>query len=209
MLTDFLYRMKREGTEELIFEEAAAIRTTQGLWKGMTLKEVREIAAEVQGQYTPGLRDAINEFRGDIHQIAFSDGLAPFILYHTKWLGMEHVGVPTAIVETDTETGALHNMSLTGEAEPYDKAAEFMEYAGKIGVPLDRVAVIDDSSANVESMLLPVMQAGGLAVSFRPTDTHRKTFEKHKVPILHGNNLLRFMELVRNPNMVGHYCETF
>ncbi len=221
MLTAFLYSMKKEGSDSPILSKEDTIRTKQGLLKGMKISEIRRIAADVQEQYTQGLLDAIRGFRRDYSQAAFSDGLGPFILYHTGWNGMEFTGtipatiknpdkdLPRSISLTDFDQpafleGNFEHMILTGKTELYNKAEDMKR---RFGHNLGQVAIIDDSGANVESMLVPVRDAGGIAVGFRPTDAHRPTFAKHGIPILKGEDLRAFLEVVRDPSELSYYAE--
>ena len=209
-LTDFLYKMKK-GDNSVISKEQT-IEGKQSLLKGMTMKQIRDIADEIK--YTDGLEDTIYNFKKDgIIQTAFSDGLAPFVLYKMKKLGMDYgEGVPTIIIHDELEFMfdgrfmlEIDDIKLTGEVDKFSKFDAFKKFIDGI-YPLSRVAMIDDSGANAKSMK-EVMENGGLAVAFNPSDTHRKDFNSLSIPILKGTDLRAFGEIVLDPSKLKDYCE--
>lgn len=215
MLTDFLYRMRVKG--EPVFTKDKTIKAKQGLLAGTSLAEVREIADSVRELYTAGLLEALGEFKKkDLAQTALSDGLGPFILYHCVWNCIDNPGVVPAVVNVEGEEHVLREIDdvlltrkrdstfLTGRTMAYSKSADLQS---RFGHDLGTVAIIDDSGANVESMLVPVRDAGGIAVGFRPTDAHRAVFAEHGIPILKGQDLRAFMEVAMDPSKLREYAE--
>ncbi|HLD49107.1 MAG TPA: hypothetical protein VJB11_01985 [archaeon] len=208
-LTDFLYKMKKDDSSIITKEQT--IEGKQSLLKGMTIKEVRKMADSIP--YTDGLFDAVRIFKeNSLYQVAFSDGLWPFVCYKTKQLGMRYSeGVPTIIEENGTEKKFKKYMvnnneiKLTGKVGKFSKFDAFKNHM-KGRYSLCEAVLIDDSSANAKSMK-EVMENGGLAVAFNPTDAHRKEFNSLSIPILKGNDLRPFIEIVKFPSEIGKYCE--
>ena len=206
MYTDFFKSLKKDSGESL-FSKAETIERKQGLLKGITLGEIYNIAKGVE--LTEGLKDTITEFDlMKIQQAAFSDGLAPFVNYFTINKGMLAFVTPTRIeieeygrtreeMFNDAMIYMNHDYRLTGKTLPFDKADEFGKYIKNGGIGLNEVAAIDDSAANISRILLPVKQAGGLAVGFCPTDVDRPKFEQAEIPIITERNLLTFVYTVK------------
>ena len=214
MLADFLYRMTRKGKP--IITKQQTIEAKQYLLKGLTMRDIAEISSSVE--YNPGLEETVRAFREHgIAQTLFSDSLGPHITYQRRKLGMDAgKGVPPVIElpdGTETEYEDFHldvpDAKLTGRVLPFKKAEEFFGYVKLRGIDLSRVAVIDDSAENIESLFKPVLEAGGIAIAYNPTDTHRKKLRESSIPILKGLDLRAFAEIVLNPNesVIGRYCE--
>ena len=217
-LTDFLYKMKK-GESSVITKEQT-IEGKQSLLRGLTIKEIKQIAESIK--YSDGLEETVGWFKKDgIYQAALSDGLGPFVLYHMKKLGMDHKGFVPAVMDINGEEKPfeeymldIDGAKLTGKALKFDKGKAFFDHAkekgfvhiGDLKYRCSSVAAIDDSGANVESILLPIQEGGGIAVGYNPTDEHRKTFQKYSVPVLKGSDLRFFGEIVRNPGKIRDYC---
>jgi hypothetical protein len=210
-LTDFLYKI-RKGESSLITKEQT-IEGKQSLLRGLTIKDIKRIAESTK--YNEGLEETVSRFKKDgVYQAALSDGLGPFVMYHMNKLGMDHKGFVPAVMEIggkelpfeeymlDMEEDA----KLTGKVLKFDKGKAFFDHANEKGYPLSVVAAIDDSGANVEKILLKIQEGGGIAIGYNPSEEHRKTFQKYSVPILKGNDLRLFGEIVRDPKKLGQYC---
>lgn len=213
-LTDFLYRIKTDDGDSIITKEQT-IKGKQSLLKDLSMRQIREIAGNVE--LTPGLRDAVNEFRATgMYQAAFSDGLGPFIAYIANREGMEYWGIVPAIVESGGEIMPFDNsmiemdgVFLTGRTEKFNKSDAFFNHMKDKGYPLSSIAAIDDSGANVET-LKAIQEEGGVAIGFNPTDAHEPKFREAGIPILKQTerSLEPFREIVLNPSeeTIRNYC---
>ncbi|MBI4895736.1 MAG: hypothetical protein HY831_04560 [Candidatus Aenigmarchaeota archaeon] len=212
-LTDFLYKMKKDGFDESVITKEQTIQGKQMILGGISMGEIRSIAYEVP--WTEGLLDAVNLFRHHgLKLYGSSDGLGPFVCHQMQKLGFDDKGYVPALIDIDGDRRwfqehmlGIGDATLTGDVGKYNKAQEFFRKMEEQGIPLDRVAAIDDSGANVESLLLPIQQAGGLAVGYNPTDAHRPTFEKNSTPILRGTDLRTFSEVVLDRGTLVRNCE--
>jgi len=214
-LTDFLYRIKKPDGSGSVITKEQTIQGKQALLRGLTMKNIREIADSIE--LTPGLRDAITTFRGRaIYQVAFSDGLGPFIAYMAKKEGMNYWGVVPAIVEVEgVETAfrdtmiTFDDVKLTGKVDKFNKSEAFFSHMGAHNYSLNSIAAIDDSGTNVPA-LKKIIENGGIAIGFNPTETHEKDFREAGIPMLKQSDrsLEPFREIVLNPteNTIGKYC---
>ena len=99
------------------------------------------------------------------------------------------------------------DVKLTGKVGKFKKADAFLKHIKEKGYDLSQVAIIDDSGSNAKTMG-KVQDAGGIAVAFRPTAKHRKTFNEAGIPILRGEKLEPFVDIVLfYPEKIGEYCE--
>jgi hypothetical protein len=217
-LTDFLYKMKK-GEVSVITKEQT-IEGKQAILKGLTMKQIREISDSIE--YTPGLEEAVRAFKKDgLYQTLFSDGLGPHITHQRRKLGLDAgMGIPAIITINGGEEHyndlhlSMDDASLTGKVLTFYKATGFFSHIDSLRqnqkFPLENVAVIDDSGANVEILLLPVQKAGGIAIGFNPTEAHKPMFKKHSIPVLEQKerDLGPFIEIVQNPTeaTIGKYC---
>lgn len=207
-LSDFMYSYKILDREQLVY-------TKNTVLAGLSIRNIKEICSSIP--YSEGFSEAFDMFRmNKILQTLFSDTNGIIIDYHIRKLGFAAgKGVPP-LIEVDGREVVyspayfdVESAKLTGKMERFDKSKAFFDYLKEKNHPLNVVAVIDDSGANVESLLLPVKQAGGIAVGYNPTDAHRPTFQKYSVPILKGRHLRAFAEIVLDPreSTIGRYCE--
>ena len=60
---------------------------------------------------------------------------------------------------------------------------------------------------NIEHLLLPICQAGGIALGYNPTEVHRPIFRKYSIPILKGLDLRAFAEIIADRKKITEYCE--
>jgi hypothetical protein len=214
-LTDFLYKMKRPETDQSVITKEQTIEGKQMILGGITLGEVKAAADAVP--WAEGLEEALYllALHGrPIKVYGSSDGLGPFVCYQMQRLDFDDKGYVPALVNVDNEEKWFEaemlqrgDITLTGKVGKYDKAAAFFQKMQEGGILLSAVAAIDDSGANVESLLLPIQQAGGVAIGYNPTDAHMPTFQKHSIPILKGTNLGTFGEIVSDRSKIGQYCE--
>jgi len=219
MLTDFLYKKELQSTVYAnVSDQDAKNRTIEGkqaLLKGLTIGEVKTIADSVQN--TTGLSKAIQEIRyAAIYQVGFSDGLGPFVAYKMYQQGIEVGGIVPALVEVDGEERWLKvdnlylldraDTKLLGKVDGFKKSQEIFNYLSSYGYELPETAAIDDSVANIET-LKKIRDGGGVSVGFNVNDI--KKFEEAKIPVLRGDNLRPFAELVLDPRKINGYCETW
>lgn len=211
MLYDMYYTMQRDG--QPLIKREHIVQGRQALLKGMTMKQVREVADSVPRN--PGLDYAVDVFRrNSLYQTAFSDGLGPFVLYLMRKMGMDYGETVPAIVSFEGremlfESRMADNVILTGKVQGFDKAQAAFNHLTSQGHQLNEVAAIDDSGSNVETILAPVYNAGGVAVGYNPTDAHRPIFQKYSIPVIKGKDLRGFAEIVLNPReaTIAKYCE--
>jgi hypothetical protein len=213
-LTDFLYSMKKPGKDESVITKAQTKEGKQALLKGLSIVQIEDISEGIE--YTPGLVEAVKAFKDDeIIQLLFSDGLGPHITYQIGKLGLDAgSGVPPIVEyngkEFQYDISSHPESKLTGKIADFDKIEKFHDYLNSyLKMPLENVAVIDDSGSNVEKLHVPVRDAGGLALGFNVTDAHRPKFQENSIPIIKGENLEPFIEIVRDPRevMIARYCE--
>jgi hypothetical protein len=166
--------------------------------------------------------------RNGTFQTLFSDGLAPHIDYQLGKLGIiigdgipPLIEIPTTDIDDTDDSILIANYAtyrdhagevptdakLTGRIGKFNKIEKFFKYLEKVGMPMDRVAIIDDSGVNVEKLHRPVQEAGGIAIGFNVTDNHRPDFQKASIPIIKGTDLSPFYEIVRDPSKINQYCE--
>jgi len=211
-LTDFFYVLKRpEGNPVLTKKQV--IKGKQSLLRGLTMTDVRGTADAVQ--LTTGFREAVHEFNENkVYQSAFSDGFGPFILYMAKKEGIEYCVAAPVLVTCDGEEVLFDSSMLdidaivfTGKVGEFDKGEAFFEHIEEKGYHLENVAVIDDSSANIET-LKKVRDLGGISIAFDPNEGHEKEFREVGIPILKERDLRLFMEIVLDParSKIGRYC---
>ena len=214
MLTDFYYKIKKEGSEESLITREQIVQGKQALLKGMSLGEIKGIAHGIPK--TNGLYKAIKTFDDTgLYQVAFSDGLFPFIAYLAGYMGVDHYdGVPCYVM-IDNEKKLFEpimlgrdDVSLVGEVEKFSKANAMFAHLKSKGYDLKDIAVIDDSGSNVQTLLRPVHEAGGIAIGFNPTKTHLGKFKEAGIPVLvqEERSLEPFIEIVKNPEAIEKYC---
>lgn len=209
---------RRAAGEDIpsLITRAQLIEGKQAVLSGMNIKLISEIAASTE--YTPGLVEAVKAFReAGLYQAAFSDGFGPFVHWHTKNLGMGHAKVTPAYMDVNGDVVPFEPWMLyygtilfTGRAGEFDKAEAAFMHMAEEGYGKGVLAAIDDSGSNVELLLLPIHQNGGVAVGFNPTEAHKPVFRRHGIPILDQDepSLEPFMEIVRDPRLevMGRYC---
>lgn len=214
MLTDFLYSM-RKGDDSVITKKQT-IEGKQLILGGLTMRDIRRISDSVE--YSNGAEYAVSALsREGVHQTLFSDGLGPHITHQVSRLGMKKgKGVPPVIrlpdgsdVEYRDEHLEIDDAQLTGRVVPFDKAAEFFDYLAGRKYDMRNVAVIDDSGSNVKGLLRPVLEKGGIAIGYMPTDAHRPMFNEAGIPILKGDDLQGFYDIVMDPreSVIARNCE--
>ena len=214
-LTDFLYSMKKPGIDESIITKEQTKEGKQALLKGLSIAQIEEISEGIE--YTQGFLEAVKAFKEDgIIQVLYSDGLGPHISYQIDKLGFDAgSGVPPIVELDGYEHQYDHSFppeaKLTGKIVDFDKIERFHNFREAYygGIPVEKVAVIDDSGSNVEKLHVPIRDAGGLALGFNVTDAHRPKFQKNSIPIIKGNSLEPFIEIVRDPReiTIARYCE--
>ena len=213
LLTDLHYEMRRQDSDDPIIPMKQCREGKQAIVRGLTMKQIKEVAASIQ--YSPGLLEAIEAFkRSRLYQAAFSDGLAPFIIYHVQRLSLDYGEAAPTIVELDAEERLFENwmlerddIKLAGKAAEFDKAKKLLTHLKEQGYPLSDVAIIDDSGINIEPLLLPIHQAGGIAIGYNPTEVHKPVFRKYSIPVLKSRDLRAFAEIVADRNKLNEYCE--
>ena len=216
-LDDLAYTMKDDYGDPVITEQQ--LRAAKNyILKGLSVALIEEISGGIE--YTDGLPEAVEAFKEDeIRQTLCSDSLWPHIAFQIEKLGLDSgAGVPP--IMWDKKMGEFvydpencpKGAELTGRLKEFDKiSALFGCLRGDNGeiVPKENVAVIDDSGSSVKRVLAPVRGAGGLAVGFNVIGEDRKEFDKYSIPIIMGNSLLPFIEIVRDPSeaTMSKYCE--
>jgi hypothetical protein len=218
MLTDFLYKMKGEVYEGLSDQERKnrTIEGKQSLLRGLTIGEVKAIAGSVP--YTDGLTDAVVDIRqAGIHQVGFSDGLGPFVAYKMLRQDVDVGGIVPALLNcdgeeiwfTDNNPHLLLNYNsaqLLGKVGQFKKSEAIFEYIQKKGYQISEVAAIDDSSANTVT-LAKIRDGGGIGIGFRVNDMD--IFRLAGIPVIRGDDLGPFGEIVKDPSKIREYCETW
>lgn len=143
-----------------------------------------------------------------------SDALAPFIIYHVKRLGLDYGEAAPAMVQVGNKEMLFEawmlqrdDIRLAGGTGDFDKATPLLSHLKERGHALGGVAIIDDSAVNIERLLLPILQAGGIAIGYNPTEAHRRIFRKYSIPILKGLDLRAFAEIVIDRGKIREYCE--
>jgi hypothetical protein len=221
MYTDFFKTPSSTGEGKTIFTKSETIQRKQALLKGLTMKDVREIADRyVLPNLTPGLKEAIAKFRNmGLHQAAISDGLAPLIYYVTSRpeSKMDFAWATPAIVDVDGREEEFQrywsdrdNVVLLGKTpEGSNKNPRALMKAGEYGV--NKTAAIDDSAANIDGQLKPIQEKGGISLGFYPLKQDYEKFEAAGIPILNRDspNLLPFIEIVKDPRKINELCETW
>lgn len=218
MLTDFLYKAElRSAVYAGVSDQEAKSRTIEGkqaLLRGMTFKDVFAIAETVP--YTDGLPEAIGAIgKSGVHQVGFSDGLGPFVAYKMRQQNIEIGGIVPALVKMrdghqvyfdKNSLGMLSNrrLELLGKTSDFKKAEAIFQYLQQHGFQLPEVATIDDSAANLAT-LTKIRDAGGIAVGFNVND--RRKFEEARIPVLRGDDLHPFAEIVADRRKIREFCE--
>ena len=213
LLTDFHYKMTEHGSDRPIIMMKQLRQGKQAILRGLTMKQIKEVAQSVE--YSPGLLEAIEAFkRSSLYQVAFSDGPAPFMIYHMRRLGVDYGEAAPTMVKLDDEERLFEDwmlqrddIRLAGKSGEFDKARKLLTHLKEQGYSLSDVAIIDDSAVNIEPLLLPIYQAGGIALGYNPTEAHKPIFRKYSIPILKGQDLKAFAQIVTDRNKVNEYCE--
>jgi FMN phosphatase YigB (HAD superfamily) len=213
LLTDFHYEMTKEGSSEPVITMKQLREGKLAIIRGLTMEQIREVADSIE--YSPGLLEAIETFRQrGLYQAAFSDAPAPFIIYHVKKLGLDYGEAAPTMVQVGNEKMLFEDwmlqrddISLAGTAGEFNKAGPVLAHFREQGHSLSEVAIIDDSGVNIERLLLPISQAGGIALGYNPTEVHRPIFRKYSIPILKGLDLRAFAEIVADRKKITEYCE--
>ncbi len=213
LLTDFHYEMTRQGSDRPIITMNQLREGKQAIIRGLTMAQIKAAADAIE--YTPGLLETIENFRrSGVYQAAFSDAPAPFIIYHVKRLGLDYGQAAPTLVEVNGEEVLFEDwmlqrddIKLAGPSGGFDKKVILLSHLREKGHSLSQVAIIDDSALNIESLLLPIWQAGGIAIGYNPTEAHRPIFGKYSIPILKGRDLRAFAEIVADRNKIAEYCE--
>jgi phosphoserine phosphatase len=213
LLTDLHYEMRRQDSDNPVITMEQCRGGKQAILRGLTMKQIKEVSASIQ--YSPGLLEAVEAFkRSRLYQAAFSDGLAPLIIYHVQRLGLDYGEAAPTIVELDAEERLFENwmlerddIKLAGKTAEFDKAKKLLTHLKEQGYPLSDVAIIDDSGINIEPLLLPIHQAGGIALGYNPTEVHKPIFRKYSIPVLKSLDLRAFAEIVADRKKISDYCE--
>jgi hypothetical protein len=213
LLTDFHYEMSRQDSDRPVITMKQLREGKQAIVRGLTMKQIKEVAASIQ--YSPGLWEAIEAFRRSrLYQVAFSDGLAPFIIYHVQRMGLDYGEAAPTMVELDAEERLFEDwmlerddIRLAGKTAEFDKARKLLTHLKAQGYSLSDVAIIDDSGVNIEPLLLPIHQAGGIALGYNPTEVHKPIFRKYSIPVLKSPDLRAFAEIVADRNKLNRYGE--
>ncbi len=205
-LLEFKEAKARGDKVETALSKDAVVKIKQNLLGGLTFAAAKRIATELE--FTDGFVYSIDQFRvAGLKQTLYSDGAGMVVDSLVKHFGFASGGgVPpyVEIVEDGKPKRVLYpgyestpeTATLTGDIEKFDKAGAFFDYLKKEGIDLDQVAVIDDSGANVPTLLKPVRDAGGLAVGFNVSKAYISDFEKAGLQIIEGKDLRPFRELV-------------
>ncbi len=220
MYTDLFYGMTDGGVSVVIpkgtISKEQTIAGKQALLKGLTIGDVKRIADAVP--YNPGLVEAIEALRASgVHQAGFSDGLGPFVAYKMIDQAIEIGGIVPANVRTifDNEWFREENAELMlnwndvillGKTKPFKKGPAIFEYITRKGYSVQRVATIDDSAANLDT-LKKVKDNGGIGVGYRVNDA--KAFQEAGVPVIKGEDLRAFGEIVKDRRKIAEFCETW
>ncbi|MBI4162116.1 MAG: hypothetical protein HY513_00405 [Candidatus Aenigmarchaeota archaeon] len=217
MFTAFYNKMYKEDEKTRILTKEQTIELKQRLLKGMRMGDVNIIASRVQ--LTDGLVPVTHELESRrVYQSAFSDGLAPFVSYWMYVCGMNYGAVVPTILEEDggerlfvlASDSRLFTIDsiLTGKTLQFNKRDSIKNHYTARNIPLSDLAVIDDSEAALP-LMGEVQQAGGLSVGFNVLPGQVPKFREAGVPIIKGNSLLPFAELVLQPTEanLGRYCE--
>ena len=193
---------KAKGTSvKPALDKGAVVKIKQNLLGGLTFADAKRIA---ELEFTEGFVDAIDDFRqGGLKQTLYSDGAGMVVDNLVKRFGLNSGGGVPPYVEIEGRRvlypgydSTPDSATLIGEVEKFDKTGAFFDYLKREGIDLDQVAVIDDSGANVPTLLKPVKDAGGLAVGFNVSKAYRPDFEKAGLEIVEGKSLEPFKELV-------------
>lgn len=127
MLHDLFHKMKQDRKPRI--SRDVYLRSRQLLAKGMTMQQIRKVADVVP--YNPGVREAAKTLRiQDVHQIAFTDGLGPFVHYKLSRMVDYLESVPMLVeaagnrVYFNGEMSNRDDVVLTGETEHFDKARQ-------------------------------------------------------------------------------------
>jgi len=213
LLRDFHFEMTMEGSDKPIITMNQLRAGGQAIIRGLTMAQIREAADSIE--YSPGLLEAMATFRRHgLYQAAFSDAPAPFIIYYVKRLGLDYGEAAPTMVQVGDEEMLFEqwmlqrdDIRLAGGTGDFDKATPVLAHLKEWGHALSGVAIIDDSAANIERLLLPIWQAGGIAIGYNPTEAHRPIFRKYSIPILRGLDLRAFAEIVADRGKIREYCE--
>jgi len=214
MLTDFLYKMTGVDGKSVITKKQT-IEGKQAILKGLTIGDIKKYSEAIE--YNPGVEEAISEFKKyGIIQVIYSDGLGPHVDYQVRKLDLNAgKGVPPIVLLKGKEvvytSGILDkdDAVLTGKIQKFAKAEAFFDYLKEIKIDMSNVAIIDDSSSNIETLFMPVIKGGGVAIAYNPTKKHRPMFEKAGIPILSGKDFRSFIKIVMNPTeeTIKKYCK--
>ncbi len=181
--------------------------------KGISMKDVNEIFSKVV--LNEGFEEAVEIFhKREMKQLVFSNASHPVAVYFWKRCGMEYgEGIPVIVrvgkKEMVYEPG-MHgrdDVVFAGRvAEPeWDKLEPFRGYLEREGIPLSRVAVIDDNHLGI---LKTVKNGGGVAVGYRVNDNCRRALKSAKIPILKETATLKdFPEVIRDWEMLRGLLE--
>ncbi|MBN2101672.1 MAG: hypothetical protein JW716_02255 [Candidatus Aenigmarchaeota archaeon] len=213
-MTAGLYEMKKPGSDDPLISKENVKAGKQYILRGATIDDAKRASEGIR--YINGFEAATEAFRkAGLSQSLFSDGMGPMIdhqrIKHRMTAGG---GVPPIldIGGVKTTYSVIHLNSptavLTGETEKYNKIQNFFNYLIRAKTPLSQVAVIDDSGENVEHLLKPVMEAGGIAIGFNPTKAHTGQFVKAGIPILvqEEKSLEPFIDIVQDRRTIGRHC---
>lgn len=94
---------------------------------------------------------------------------------------------------------------LTGASRNFKKSAAIFDYIGNRNYQLSGTAAIDDYGSNIKT-LQRIRDGGGIAIGFSPTKSHMPAFEAAKIPVLRGEDLRPFAEIVFDRRKVKRYC---
>ena len=213
LLRDFHFEMTTEGSDRPIITMNQLRAGEQAIIRGLTMAQIREAADSIE--YSPGLLEAVATFRRrGLYQAAFSDAPAPFIIYYVKRLGLDYGEAAPTMVQVSNEEMLFEawmlqrdDVRLASGTGDFDKATPLLGHLKERGHALSGVAIIDDSAVNIERLLLPILQAGGIAIGYNPTEAHRPIFRKYSIPILKGLDLRAFAEIVIDRGKIREYCE--
>ncbi len=204
-LTDFRHKYG-------LFTSKHTKYTKNAILKGISMKDINEIMENIP--LNNGFENTVRGFREDEkQQIIFSNASYPIAVVFQKKYGMDYAeGIPVWVRDKEQEyiyTPEMHgnpDIVLAGRLvdERWDKLQPFLNYIKEENLPLVNIAAIDDDHFRI---LERVQQGGGIAVGYKVKKKYRQEFEKRSIPVLKGDDLRAFGEIVNNPKEMWRYCK--
>jgi hypothetical protein len=223
--------MKKLGTaltdlrhEYGLFTSKHTKYTKNAILEGVSMADVNRIMEDVP--LNEGFEEAVTRLHeAEMLQAVFSNANYPVAVFFRERYGMAHgEGIPVLVRRGPS--GVLHAPDVYGNhdflytpgmhGDPgvvfsgritekgWDKLGPFRRYVERSGVQLKRTAAIDDG--HIE-LLRAVQEGGGLAVGYKVDEAERDGFRKMSVPVLKGDDLRGFAEIVLDRGKVAEYCE--